>query len=67
VTNLLVTLRIQNLTYLNSIVRHKVRVAEASIAVYGAVVGVFITLTLVCFALRGKGHHDKIPFTPVGQ
>jgi len=42
-------------------------VAEASIAVYGAVVGVFMAFALVCFALRGKGHHDEIPFTHVNQ
>jgi len=34
--------------------------AEASLAVYGAVIGVAITLAAVCFALRGKGHHEEI-------
>ena len=33
--------------------------AEASIAVYGAVVGVAIVFAIVCFALRGKGHFDN--------
>ncbi len=39
--------------------------AEASMAVYGAVIGVFIALAVVTFALRGKGHsegtHDHSP------
>jgi hypothetical protein len=30
--------------------------AEASIGVFGATVGVFIALAVVTFALRGKGH-----------
>ena len=39
--------------------------AEASMAVYGAAIGVAITLALVTFILRGKGHsegtHDHTP------
>jgi hypothetical protein len=38
--------------------------AEASMAVFGAVAGVSIMLAIVCFVIRGKGHHDTIPFTP---
>ena len=34
--------------------------AEASMAVYGAVIGVAITLAVVTFSLRGKGHHESI-------
>jgi len=34
--------------------------AEASIAVYGAVIGVAIALAIVTFALRGKGHHEPL-------
>ena len=34
--------------------------AEASIAVYGAVVGVAITMAIVCFSLRGKGHTEAL-------
>lgn len=30
--------------------------AEASIAVFGSTVGVFIAFAVVLFALRGKGH-----------
>ncbi len=39
--------------------------AEASIAVYGAVIGVAIAMAVVAFSLRGKGHsegtHDHSP------
>ncbi len=39
--------------------------AEASVAVYGAVIGVGIALAVVTFILRGKGHaegtHDHRP------
>ncbi len=39
--------------------------AEASIAAYGAAIGVAIALALVTFALRAKGHaegtHDHTP------
>ena len=39
--------------------------AEASVAVYGAVIGVAIALAVVTFILRGKGHaagtHDHRP------
>jgi len=34
--------------------------AEASVAVYGAVIGVAITLAVVTFSLRGKGHHEPV-------
>jgi len=34
--------------------------AEASIAVYGAVIGVAIALAVVTLALRGKGHPEPI-------
>jgi len=34
--------------------------AEASMAVYGAAVGVAIALAVVTFSLRGKGHHEPI-------
>jgi len=34
--------------------------AEASIAVYGAVIGVAIVLAGVTFALRGKGHPEPL-------
>ncbi len=33
--------------------------AEAGIAAYGATVGVAISLAIVCFVLRGKGHSDQ--------
>jgi len=33
---------------------------EASMAVYGAVIGVGIALAIVTFVLRGSGHHDSI-------
>jgi len=39
--------------------------AEASIAAYGATIGVAIVLAIVCFSLRRKGHledtHDHRP------
>ncbi len=39
--------------------------AEASMAAYGAVIGVAIALAVVTFVLRGKGHaegtHDHTP------
>jgi len=34
--------------------------AEASVAVYGAVIGVAIALAVVTFSLRGKGHSEVI-------
>ncbi len=37
--------------------------AEASMAVFGTVAGVAIILAIVCFVIRGKGHHDTIPNT----
>jgi high-affinity Fe2+/Pb2+ permease len=34
--------------------------AEASMAVYGAVIGVAIALAVTTFVLRGTGHHEPI-------
>jgi len=34
--------------------------AEASMAAFGSAIGVGIALAIVCFALRGKGHHEPI-------
>ena len=34
--------------------------AEASMAVYGAAIGVAIALTVVTFSLRGKGHPEPL-------
>jgi len=34
--------------------------AEAGMAAYGAVIGVAITLAIVLFSLRGKGHPEQI-------
>ena len=34
--------------------------AESGMVVYGAVIGVVITLTIVLFFLRGKGHPEPI-------
>ena len=34
--------------------------AEAGMAAYGAVAGVWIALAIVLFILRGKGHPDPI-------
>ena len=34
--------------------------AEASVAVYGAAVGVAIAVAVVTIVLRGKGHHEPI-------
>ena len=34
--------------------------AEASVAVYGAAIGVAVTMAIVCFALRGKGHKESL-------
>ncbi len=34
--------------------------AEASMAAYGAAIGVAIALAVVTFALRGKGHHEPL-------
>jgi len=34
--------------------------AEASVAAHGAAIGVAIAMAIVCFALRGKGHHEPI-------
>ena len=41
--------------------------AEASMAAFGAVAGVAIMLAIVCFVIRGKGHHDNIPHTTQQQ
>jgi len=39
--------------------------AEASMAAFGAAIGVAITLAVVCFVLRARGHaqgtHDHTP------
>ncbi len=34
--------------------------AEAGIAAYGAAIGVAITLAIVLFTLRGKGHKEAL-------
>ena len=34
--------------------------AEAGLAAYGAAIGVAITLAVVLFALRGKGHPEPL-------
>jgi hypothetical protein len=34
--------------------------AEAGMAAYGAVIGLGITLAIVLFSLRGKGHPEPI-------
>jgi len=34
--------------------------AEAGMVAYGAAIGVFISLAIVLFALRGKGHPEPI-------
>lgn len=34
--------------------------AEASMAAYGAAIGVAIAMAVVCFALRGKGHPEPL-------
>lgn len=34
--------------------------AEAGIAAFGAAIGVAITLAVVLFALRGKGHPEPL-------
>ena len=34
--------------------------AEASMAAYGAAIGVAIAMAAVCFALRGKGHPEPL-------
>jgi hypothetical protein len=34
--------------------------AEAGMAAYGAAIGIAITLAVVTFALRGKGHPDTL-------
>ena len=34
--------------------------AEASLAAYGAVIGVALALAALTFSLRGKGHHEEI-------
>jgi len=34
--------------------------AEAGMAAYGAVIGVAITLAIILFSLRGKGHPEPI-------
>jgi hypothetical protein len=34
--------------------------AESGVAAYGAAIGVAITLAIVLFSLRGKGHHESL-------
>jgi prolipoprotein diacylglyceryltransferase len=34
--------------------------AEAGMAAYGAVIGVWIALAVILFSLRGKGHPEPI-------
>ena len=34
--------------------------AEASVAAYGAAIGVAIAMAVVAFSLRGKGHHEPV-------
>ncbi len=34
--------------------------AEAGIAAYGTAIGVAITLAIVLFSLRGKGHSESL-------
>ena len=34
--------------------------AEASVAAYGAAIGVAIAMAVVCFSLRGKGHSEPL-------
>lgn len=34
--------------------------AEASVAAFGATIGVAIAVAVVMFALRGKGHHESL-------
>ncbi len=36
------------------------QMAEASIAAYGAAIGVAVALAVVTFALRGKGHPEPL-------
>lgn len=36
------------------------QMAEASLAVYGSVIGVGIAFAVVLFALRGKGHPESL-------
>jgi len=41
--------------------------AEANMAVFGAVAGVDIMLAIACFVIRGKGHPDTIPHTDIQE
>ena len=41
--------------------------AEAGIEAFGVVIGLAVTLAVTCVTIRGKGHHDKIPFVPPGE
>ncbi len=36
------------------------QMAEASVAAYGAAIGVAVALAVVTFALRGKGHPEPL-------
>ena len=41
--------------------------AEAGIESFGVVIGLGIAFAVACITIRGKGHHDKIPFVPPGE
>jgi len=41
--------------------------AEASMAVFGAVADVAIMLAIACFVICGKGHPDTIPHTAIQE
>ena len=53
-------IRYKNDKYFSDVVKN---MAEASIVAFGSVAVVTMTLAVVCFALRGKGHHSEIPHT----
>ena len=36
------------------------QMAEASLAAFGSAIGVAVAMAVVCFALRGKGHHESL-------
>ena len=41
--------------------------AESGIVAFGTAIGVSVALAVACFIIRGKGHHDQIPFIPPGK
>jgi len=41
--------------------------AEAGIAAFGAAAGVAITMAIVLFALRGKGHPEPVEAEPTPE